>query len=401
MKNGIDDLAVLGGAKLFATPRSTSSLVPPDPARVKAYLAPLFDAADGEGAIVANLERRFALFHDAADCIAMANGFWSLVLAIKALALPGRSEIVMPSLTYRRLADVAAWAGLKPRFCDVDQSTLAVSPATMEPCLGPDAALIMAVHPIVGVCDAAGLAALAHHRQLPILFDAVESVYETLPQGRVGRFGNGEVFSFHASKLLNGFEGGYVTTSDADLARRLRSARDHGRSTTGATTGAMTTNARLSALHAATALAALDGLSEQIVHNRDIYNAWCRHLADIPGIRVVPFDTTWRTSFKNILVELDPATWPLTRDMTVRILNAEGALARAYYAPPLHRKPMAYSHVPADLPLTDALASRFLLMPCGHFVSVEDVAMLGHLMRLLARGGSALRERLSAAGCTA
>lgn len=369
--------------RLFEVPRSTSNLVPPPAAALREHLAPLFEHEDGEARVVALMEARFATFHDVPHCVAHANGFWALVSTIRALTqareATGRDEIVMPSLTYRRLADVAAWAGLKPRFCEVDPASLAATPATMEACIGPRTALLLPVHPIVGVLDAAALEAMARRHGLPILFDAVESVHEVLPEGRIGGFGDAEVFSLHASKLLNGFEGGYVTTRDAGLAARLSAARDHGR-------GPHALNARLSALHAAAALAALERVEAQVRHNRAIHEAYQHHLAGIPGLSLRGFDEATRPSFKNIVVAVDPQAWPLTRDATVAALNAEGALARAYYAPPLHRKPMAYAHVPAELPLTDALAGRFMLMPCGHFMSEADVAAIAGLLRMLAAG---------------
>lgn len=355
----------------FDPPISTSNLVPPDRALLRAYLD-LLPEPGGEARLVALMERRFAAFHDVPHCVALVNGFWALVACLRALAIPGRDEVVMPSLTYRRMADVAAWAGLRPRFCEVDAATLAMTPATVAPLLGEGTAILLAVHPVVGTCDAAGLAALGRRRRVPVLFDAVESAYEVTPEGRVGRFGEAEVFSLHASKLVNGFEGGYVTTLRPGLARRLAAMRDHGEGSG--------LNARLSGLHAAAALASLDGIEAQVAHNRTIHAAYASRLAGVPGLRVVPFPDAGRSAFKNVLVEIDPARWPLTRDGTVRRLNDAGALARAHYAPPLHRKPMTYPHVPARLPVTEALAERFILMPCGHRVSVADVASLAELL---------------------
>jgi dTDP-4-amino-4,6-dideoxygalactose transaminase len=369
--------------RLFDRPLSTSSLVPPDRAFLRAYVDMLFEP-DGEIMLVRLMERRFAEFHDVPYCVAHANGFWSLVSCIRACAIPGRSEIVMPSLTYRRMADVAAWAGLKPRFCEVDETTLAATPSTVDACLSDRTALILGVHPIVGVCDAAGLADLGRRRKVPVLFDAVESAFETLPEGRVGRFGEAEVFSLHASKLINGFEGGYATTLRPDLARHLMEIRDHG--TAGNWGRGPGLNARLSGLHAAAALASLDGLEKQVEHNRSIYDAYSKHLRGIPGIRLVPFRGASRTSFKNIVAELDLAQWPLSRDETVRRLNEQGALARAYYAPALHQRPMAYPHVPASLPVTEALAERFVLLPCGYHVTQTDVLLLARFLAELSSG---------------
>ena len=38
----------------------------------------------------------------------------------------------------------------------------------------------------------------------------------------IGNFGQAEVFSFHATKFLNSFEGGAIATNDDALAERIR-----------------------------------------------------------------------------------------------------------------------------------------------------------------------------------
>ena len=93
-------------------------------------------------------------------------------------------------------------------------------------------------------------------------------------------------------------------------------------------------------------------------------------------------DEARRTSFKTIVAELTPE-WALSRADTLAALNSRNVLARAYYHPPLHAKPMAYPHIPATLPRTDALAERFLLLPCGHHVSAADVHAICDLLRSL------------------
>ncbi|MEJ2650135.1 MAG: aminotransferase class I/II-fold pyridoxal phosphate-dependent enzyme, partial [Sedimentisphaerales bacterium] len=53
------------------------------------------------------LEKRLAGFHQTKYCVTFSSGFWALVLAIRVLALKGKTEIIMPSLTYRRMSDMA------------------------------------------------------------------------------------------------------------------------------------------------------------------------------------------------------------------------------------------------------------------------------------------------------
>jgi dTDP-4-amino-4,6-dideoxygalactose transaminase len=376
-KRSAADLALFGADKLFATPKSTSNLVQPDFERFLDYSRGLFMPAGTDASLaVPLLEERLAQFHEARHCVTFCSGFWALAVTMVALARPGRSEVVMPSLTYRRMADVVAWTGLRPRFCEVDPDTLGISARTAVECIGDKTALLLGVHPIVNCCDVRGLVELSQERGIPLLFDAVESVYEQCEAGKIGTFGNAECFSLHASKLLNGFEGGYVTTNDDALAETLVALRD------GRTSQAGSVDARLTELHAAMALANLDELDAQVDRNCQRYERYRTGLCGVDGIRLLAFDESQRTSYKNIVVEF-LEDWPLSRALTIDILNADNVLARTYYAPPLHSKLMAYPYVPADLPLTDQLAERFALLPCGDFVTLEDIDAVVELLSFM------------------
>jgi dTDP-4-amino-4,6-dideoxygalactose transaminase len=393
-KKNIADLALLGGSSLFEVPRSTSNLVKPDIDRFLKYSRVFYESGQytNNGPLVRELERRLAEFHQTDFCVSFCNGFWALVLAIRCMALPGRREVVMPSMTYRRLGDVVAWAGLVPRFCDVDPASLAMSPASAEPHIGPDTALLLGVHPIVNTCDAEGLEQLATKHGVPVLFDAVESVYETINGKRVGGFGSLECFSLHASKLINGFEGGYITTNDGEIAVRLSAMRGFGfvKQDTVVDIG---TNAKLNEVHAAMALASLDDIDDQVVRNRARYRIYQDGLASISGLRLLAFDESERCSFKNIVVELTD-DWPLTRDETVKLLNAERVLARVYYSPPLHLKPTAYETISIPLPETEKLSNRFMLLPCGHMVEHEELRMIADLLCFINENAAAISQKV-------
>lgn len=394
-KISVEELAVFGGTSLFAISKSTSNLLQPDFEKFMGYSKLFFDQHQytNNGPNVKLLEQRLAAFHQTEYCVTFCTGFWAIALAISALALKGKSEIVMPSLTYRRMADIAAWVNLKPHFCEVEPATLAMSAATVRPCINENTALILGAHPIVNCCDIDGLVALANEKNIPLLFDSVESVYESTDGGKVGRFGSAEAFSLHACKLLNGFGGGYITTNDASLARQLALMRGFGFGDIDKIVVSGGMNAKLNEMHAAMTLASLDDIDEQITRNRQRYYTYRRLLPAISGIRLLEFDESHRAGYKNIVVELLDE-WPLTRADTIRILNAEKILARAYYSPPLHRKPMAFAHVPADLPVTDRLAERFLNLPCGQLVSNNDIADIVEMLGFISANANRISNRL-------
>jgi dTDP-4-amino-4,6-dideoxygalactose transaminase len=394
----VKDMACFGGSRLFAEPKSTSSLAQPDFGRFLHYSKKFFERQHytNNGTLIKMLEERLAEFHGARFCVTFCSGFWGLALAMNSLALKGKSEIVMPSLTYRRMADIAAWARLKPRFCEVDRNTLAPTRQTVSACINAETALIMAVHPIVNCCDIDELAALGKERGIPVLFDSVESVYESTVSGKVGGFGDAECFSMHASKLLNGFEGGYLTTNNAELAHRLALLRTYGFEGQDNCVIAGGLNAKLNEIHAAMALANLDELEQLVADNRQRYRQYQAGFAGMKGVRLLEFDETSKTSYKNIVVELLDG-WPLKRDETVSILNAENILARAYYSPPLHQKIMSYPYVPVTLEVTDYLARRFILLPCGDFVTCDDIDRIIQLLKFIQTHGSDIARRLTEA----
>jgi dTDP-4-amino-4,6-dideoxygalactose transaminase len=395
----VEQLAIFGGERLFTVPKSTSNLLKPDFDKFLNYSRAFFDRKQytNNGPNVTLLEQRLAVFHQSDYCVTFCSGFWAIAAAISVIAIKGKTEIVMPSLTYRRMADIAAWTKLKPNFCEVDPSTLAISAKTARPCINDNTALILAVHPIVNCCDVDGLVALSKEKNIPLLFDSVESVYESTADGKIGGFGNAEVFSLHASKLLNGFEGGYVTTNEPGLFKQLALMRGFGFHGADSITVTGGMNAKLNEVHAAMALASLDGINEQVALNRRRYYAYKRFLAGIPGLRLLKFDESHRTAYKNIVVELLDE-WPLTRSDTIKILNEENILARAYYSPPLHQKTMAYDCIAADLPLTDYLSCRYLNLPCGQLVSNDDITDIVELLSFISKHADLIRDRFQQNG---
>ncbi len=201
----------------------------------------------------------------------------------------------MPSITYRRLADAAAWAGLTPHFADVDPATLALSSDTVADLINDRTALLLGVHPIVNCCDATGLEALSSAAGIPLLMDSVESSFEIFDGRRVGTFGRCELFSLHASKLLNGFEGGYIATNDSELADLLALTRAFGFRLQDQTDH-FGVNAKLNEVHAAMALASLDGVAEQVDRNRRLYERYVELLAAdlrLTAARIRSFPKAW------------------------------------------------------------------------------------------------------------
>ena len=372
-KMTIDNLALFGGLPLFSHVKPTSNFSRPDFECFYHYLKK-HCRLTGE-TLIQELEQRLARFHQVDHCVVFNSGFWALALLIDTVALSDRKEVILPSLTYRRMADIVAWVGRVPHFCDVDPNTLANSAKTVQSCFSDKTALLIGVHPVGNHCDIDGLTQFARENNTPIIFDSVESVNEIHINKRIGAFGDAELFSLGASKLLNGFEGGYVTTNHSSLANKLRIKRE------GFGSG-FHLSVPLPEVHAAMALSGLDDLPLQLTRNRARFERYREELKDLPELRLIEQPLATEPSHKNIVVEV-LNSWPYDRDTTIQLLNAENILARAYYAPPLHQKQMTYPHSVSSLPNTDWVASHFISLPCGQLVSEQDITLIAAFLRCI------------------
>lgn len=375
--------------QLFERPLSTSNLWQPDFDRLWNVVSSGMDELGSliPGQLVAELEAQLGRYHHSKYCVAFSTGFWALVASIALRSIPGRSEVIVPSLTYRRLADAVHWAGHIPVFADVESKRLSLDPRAVEQLITSQTALILGVHPIVNCCDVEGLIAVSKEHQVPVIFDAVESAHETFNSKRVGSFEVGEIFSLHASKLINGIEGGYVCTGDREFRDRLIEFRSDSTSerqkAVGGEGDSSKINGTLNDAHAAFALAGLEEIEANVAHNKQVYQTYCEELNALKGMRLVMFDETEQTSYKNIVAEVS-SPFPLSRDDLITRLNQQDVLARKYYFPALHVKRYRYPVKIGNMTVTDEAMQKLINLPCGFRVSVAEVRSLCRLLRELA-----------------
>lgn len=395
-----DTLALFGAAPLFARPRTTGQLANRDPERFFALASGALERRrlTNNGPLVQELEERLARLHRTAHCVAMANACFALVLALRALARPGADRVLLPSLTFRGLPHLIRWAGLVPHYADVDPVTHTLTADEVARRIGPHTAAVLAVDTVNALCDVDGLERATAAAGVPLLLDCVYGIGGSYGTDPVGSRGNASVFSLHATKLINGFEGGYLTTDDGALAAAMRRQRNFGFGDDG-TVEELGLNAKLNELHAALALSNLPHLDAIVADNAARLAAYRDGLAGIPWLSFADY----RRSPGNdglVLLRVAPDA-PFTRDALVRILRAENALVRPYYSPPLHRADPAPALDGAgpteELPASDRISREFIQMPVGDLMSLDDVGRLCRFIAGLDRHATALAGRLGRA----
>ena len=73
--------------------------------------------------------------------------------------------------------------------------------------------------------------------------------------------------------------------------------------------------------------------------------------------------------------------------------------ARPYYSPAQHvsaKKQVGLNQVP--LPVTDKMVGKFMILPFGHTVSIEDISKICAVLSSLSVNGDAINKRLVTGG---
>src|SRR5438552_5033660 len=179
-----------------------------------------------DGPFVKEFEQRIADLVGVKHCIAMCNGTVALEIAIRALGMTG--EVIVPSFTFIATAHALQWQGITPVFCDIDPRTHTLDPNKVENLITPRTTGVIGVHVWGHTCNIDALAEITARHGLKLIFDAAHAFACSYKGRMIGSFGNAEVFSFHATKFFNTFEGGAVVTNDDELAAKIRLMKNFG-----------------------------------------------------------------------------------------------------------------------------------------------------------------------------
>ena len=286
------------------------------------------------GPYVEEFEHRIAEQLGVRHCVATCNATLALQLAIR--AVDWRGEVIVPSFTFVATVHALQWQGITPVFCDIDPQTHCLDPRHVEALISPRTTGVLGVHLWGRPCDVEALTAIARTCGLQLLFDASHAFGCSYKGKMIGRFGAAEVFSFHATKFLNTFEGGAIATNDDALASRLQLMRNHGFASYDniVTLGL---NAKMSEAAAAMGLTSLDAMRDFIKANHLNYLQYESHLQGIPGLSLMTYDRDESCTYQYIVLQIDNEVTRLTRDHLYRVLWAEQVLARRYFHPGCHR----------------------------------------------------------------
>jgi dTDP-4-amino-4,6-dideoxygalactose transaminase len=320
-----------------------------------------------------------------AYCVPVASGTLGLMATMVAV-LSGRRdpagsmEALLPSFTFLATAQAALWSGLQPRLIDIDSSHWHLDPSRLERALvdrRSNVGIVVAVSSFgtpppsetrlrwESACRSAGI---------PLIVDSAAAFGAMADDGTsVGAQGDAEIVSFHATKPFAVGEGGAVFTRDRALCERVELAVNFGLRSDRSVGLEMGLNAKMSELHAATALAVLDEF-DSILDSRRRAAASIRAQAG-PNI-------TWQAGCEHSTWQFVPVAFAGPDERMQAGRSSRGCVEVRTYYEPLHEMD-PYRHWPivdGGLSQTAELHKRILCLPMANDLTDLELEVIGSLL---------------------
>jgi UDP-2-acetamido-2-deoxy-ribo-hexuluronate aminotransferase len=310
------------------------------------------------GAEVDLLEQTLAEYVGVPHCVTCSSGTMALTLSLMALGIAPGDEVIVPAYTFAAPVEAVLLLGATPVLADIDVDTCTLSVESAQALITSRTRAIIAVSLYGQPADLVALEALVRAHGIALIEDGAQSFGGRLHGRRSGAFGDLGCTSFYPSKPLGGCgDGGAVFTRDDDLARLLRSLRDHGQA------GKyhhvrLGLNARLDTLSCAALLVKFTHFPTHLSRRAMLARRYDAALASILPTAALRVRSHAESAYALYCLQLDD------RDHVCDRLADAGIATAVHYPTPLHLQPAFATRCRwADLSVAERAARRGLCLP--------------------------------------
>jgi dTDP-4-amino-4,6-dideoxygalactose transaminase len=310
------------------------------------------------GENVQAVEKDFSQFCGANFGVGVSDGTSALHVILRAMDIGPGDEVITVSHTFIATAEAILLVGAKPVFVDINPSTYLMDVSLVEAKITPRTKAILPVHLYGQITDMDPLMELASKYHLRVIEDACQAHGAEYKGRKAGTLGDAAGFSFYYSKNLGAYgEGGFITTNDPELYRRIRMIRDHG-SERRYYHDLVGMNARLDEIQAVVLRAKLPHLAEWNQKRREHAALYNQLLKGSPAFTPVEIDGN--SHIYHLYVVQVPK-----RDELQAWLKERGIFTGIHYPVPNHLQPAMKSlgYKEGDFPVTENIISKILSLP--------------------------------------
>ncbi len=192
-------------------------------ADIKAVTNALKSGQLSQGPRVKEFEKKFEDFVGKKRAAAVNSGSAALHLALLALDIREKDEVIIPSFVCSAVLNAVKLAGATPVIVDIEPLTFNISAAAARGAITQRSKAIIVPHMFGCPAELAELCSLG----IPVIEDCAQASGASFQGRPVGSFGLLSVFSFYATKVLTAGEGGMVLTDSDELISKIKDLRDY------------------------------------------------------------------------------------------------------------------------------------------------------------------------------
>ena len=297
-----------------------------------------------QGKQVLEFEDKASRYLDVKAGVAVNSGTSALHLALLALNIGSKDEVMMPSFVCSALLNAVYYTGAKARVVDVKADDFNISSAEVKKHLNKKVKAIIVPHMFGYPADLKELASFG----IPIIEDCAQCIGADYMGRRAGSFGMLSICSFYATKVMTTGEGGMVFSNQTKILDRIRDLREYDHVLNFKTRY----NYKMTDFQAALGLSQLQRLPEFIKRRRQIAQIYDRAFAE--GGLILPPKNTGRAAiyYRYVIKSKNRAGHFIGR------LNKKGIGASAPVLKPLHHYIQG-----SQCPVADQLMDQCVSIP--------------------------------------
>ena len=302
--------------------------------------------------------------------IGLNSGTDALMMALWAHGVGKGDEVITTPISFVASTSSIIHVGAKPVYVDVRDDQI-IDPTKIEAAITPHTKAILPVHWIGRVADMDAIMEIAHRHNLIVIEDAAQTMGAYWKEKHAGSFGHAAAFSAHPLKNLNALgDGGFMSTNDDEVARKVKLYRNHGLESRDNVT-MYGVNSRLDSLNAEILKFRLTRLKSVVDRRRRNVEIYTKIIKQGP-IVIPPEVSHEHNSYVMFITQAD------NRDRLKEYLASLGIETLVYYGAALHLHKAAANlgYKKGDFPIAEKQCERVLALPHHQHLTEEQITFV-------------------------
>lgn len=355
-------------------------------AEIDEVVASLRSGWIGTGPKVAKFEEMFRDYKKSKYAVAVNSCTAALHLAMLAIGIRSRDEVIVPTMTFAATANAVIHAGGRPVFVDCEKDTMNIDPQDIKRKITKRTKAIIPVHFAGRPCDMDAIMEIAKKHRLKVIEDCAHAIESEYHGKKTGTFGDFGCFSFYVTKNIVTGEGGMIITDNEEYADKIKILALHGMSGDAWKRFSDTGYKHYQVIYAGFKYNMMDMQAALGIHQlprierywkrrAEIWGRYNEAFKDLPAFRPVPAERGTKHAYHLYTLLLDIDHLQITRDEFLNKMTRQNIGVGVHYIAlhlhPYYRKTFGYKK--GDFPNAEWIAARTVSLPLSPKLNDKDI----------------------------